>query len=52
MEFVLATIERKRLLVPIPFALAKFKASFLQYMPKPLLTPSTISWRRPASSAT
>jgi uncharacterized protein YbjT (DUF2867 family) len=46
MEFVLATIERRRLLVPIPFALAKFKASFLQYMPKPLLTPDQVELLR------
>jgi NADH dehydrogenase len=46
MEFVLHTIGRKRLLVPIPFALAKFKASFLQYMPKPLLTPDQVELLR------
>jgi NADH dehydrogenase len=38
MEFVLATTERRRLLVPIPFALASLQASFLQLLPKPLLT--------------
>jgi NADH dehydrogenase len=38
MQYVLATIERKRLLVPIPFGLAKFQAAFLQLMPKPMLT--------------
>ena len=37
-QFVLAETERKRLLVPIPFALAKLKASFLQLLPNPLLT--------------
>jgi len=42
MEFVLATIERRRLLVPLPFALASFKAAFLQYMPKSLLTPDQV----------
>ncbi len=46
MEFVLHTIGRKRLLVPIPFALAKFKASFLQFMPKPLLTPDQVELLR------
>jgi uncharacterized protein YbjT (DUF2867 family) len=35
MQFVLATIERKRLLVPLPFVLAKFKAAFLQFAPSP-----------------
>jgi NADH dehydrogenase len=42
MEFVLATIERRRLLVPLPFALASFQAAFLQFMPKPLLTPDQV----------
>jgi uncharacterized protein YbjT (DUF2867 family) len=42
MEFVLATIERRRLLVPIPFALASFQALFLQFLPKPLLTPDQV----------
>jgi uncharacterized protein YbjT (DUF2867 family) len=46
MEFMLATIERKRLLVPIPFALAKLEASFLQLMPKPLLTPDQVELLR------
>jgi uncharacterized protein YbjT (DUF2867 family) len=38
MQFMLAMIERSRLLVPIPFPIAKFQASFLQLLPKPLLT--------------
>lgn len=42
MEFILATIERRRLLVPLPFALAEFQAWFLQFMPKPLVTPDQI----------
>jgi NADH dehydrogenase len=42
MQFVLATIERRRLLVPIPFWLAKLQASMLQLMPKPLLTPDQV----------
>ena len=42
MQFVLATIERRRLLVPIPFALASLQASFLQFLPKPLLTPDQV----------
>jgi uncharacterized protein YbjT (DUF2867 family) len=46
MQFVLATIERKRLLVPIPFALAKLQASFLQLMPKPLLTTDQVELLR------
>ena len=42
MEYVLATIERRRLLVPIPFPLAKLMATFLQLLPKPLLTPDQV----------
>jgi len=42
MEFVLETIERRRLLIPIPFGLAKFQAAFLQFLPKPLLTPDQV----------
>jgi NADH dehydrogenase len=38
MEYVLATTQRRRLLVPIPFGLAKFEAFFLQMLPKPMLT--------------
>jgi NADH dehydrogenase len=46
MEYVLATIERRRLLVPIPFWLAKLQATFLQLMPKPLLTPDQVELLR------
>jgi NADH dehydrogenase len=42
MEYVLATIERRRLLLPIPFALAKLQAAFLQFLPKPPLTPDQV----------
>jgi NADH dehydrogenase len=38
MERVLTYSMRKRLLVPVPFGLAKLKAAFLQLLPKPLLT--------------
>jgi uncharacterized protein YbjT (DUF2867 family) len=46
MQFMLAIVERERLLVPIPFALAKLQASFLQLMPKPLLTPDQVELLR------
>src|SRR5262252_1583277 len=51
MELVLAITERKRLLLPIPFALAKLQASMLQLMPnpllsKPLLTPDQVELLR------
>jgi NADH dehydrogenase len=42
MQFTLATIERRRLLVPVPFALLKLQASFLQFLPKPPLTPDQV----------
>ena len=35
MEFVLATTERKRVLLPLPFFLAKLKATVLQFAPPP-----------------
>jgi uncharacterized protein YbjT (DUF2867 family) len=46
MAFMLATIARRRLLLPIPFALARLLASFLQLMPKPLLTPDQVKLLR------
>ena len=46
MRYVLATIERKRLLVPVPFFAAKIKATLLQYMPKPPLTPDQVELLR------
>ena len=42
MQFTLATIERRRLLVPVPFALMKLQAAFLQFLPKPPLTPDQV----------
>jgi uncharacterized protein YbjT (DUF2867 family) len=42
MQFVLATIERRRLLVPAPFGLMKLQATFLQFLPKPPLTPDQV----------
>ena len=38
MEFTLATIGRQRLLVPVPWAIAKVQAMILGLLPKPLLT--------------
>ena len=46
MQFMLATVGRQRLLIPIPFALAKFQAGLLQLMPKPLLTPDQVELLR------
>jgi NADH dehydrogenase len=46
MEIMLGVIERKRLLVPLPFWLAFLKSILLQLMPKPLLTPDQVRMLR------
>src|SRR5471030_786287 len=47
MEAILATIERQRMLISLPFGLAKFKALFLQFAPGPLkLTPDQVALLR------
>jgi NADH dehydrogenase len=46
MEYVLAVTERHRLLIPLPFGLAKFQSYFLQFLPKPLLTPDQVELLR------
>jgi len=42
LELVMAETGRRRLLVPLPFALASFKAAFLQFLPSPPLTPDQV----------
>lgn len=42
LEFVCAVTERTRLLVPLPFWLARVQASVLQFLPKPPLTPDQV----------
>jgi uncharacterized protein YbjT (DUF2867 family) len=42
MELTLATIQRRRLLVPVPFALLKLQAMILQFAPKPPITPDQV----------
>ena len=46
MEFVLATVERRRLLLPIPFGLMKAQAAVLQFLPKPPITPDQVELLR------
>jgi len=47
MEIILATVERQRMLVSLPFGLAKFKAMFLQFAPGPMkLTPDQVALLR------
>jgi uncharacterized protein YbjT (DUF2867 family) len=42
MQFVLATTQRRRLLIPVPFALMKLQAMVLQFLPKPPITPDQV----------
>ena len=46
MQYVLTTTQRRRLLVPLPFGLARLKASVLQFLPKPPLTPDQVELLR------
>ncbi|HVZ14520.1 MAG TPA: complex I NDUFA9 subunit family protein [Bauldia sp.] len=43
MEIILATIERRRLLVPLPWFSASAIAAVAQYLPGPLLTPDQVA---------
>ena len=42
LQYVLAVTGRNRLLLPLPFALAEMQAWFLQFLPKPPLTPDQV----------
>jgi uncharacterized protein YbjT (DUF2867 family) len=42
MQFVLATTQRRRLLIPVPFAVMKLQALVLQFLPKPPITPDQV----------
>src|SRR5438552_11496053 len=42
MQFVLATTQRRRLLIPVPFTLMKLQALVLQFLPKPPITPDQV----------
>ncbi|WP_213775516.1 complex I NDUFA9 subunit family protein [Bradyrhizobium sp. dw_78] len=47
LEIILAITERDRMLLPLPFGLAKFKAAFLQFAPGALkLTPDQVELLR------
>jgi NADH dehydrogenase len=46
MEYVLAVTERRRLLLALPFGLAKLQAYLLQFLPTPLLTPDQVELLR------
>jgi NADH dehydrogenase len=38
MQMMLREVGRRRLLIPLPFAIARMQAFFLEWLPKPLLT--------------
>lgn len=46
MELVMAETGRRRLLLPVPFGLASVQAWFLQWLPKPMLTPDQVRLMR------
>lgn len=46
LEFVLTTAGRKRLLVPVPWGIAKIQAAVLGLLPKPLLTMDQVEMLR------
>jgi hypothetical protein len=47
MEVILTTIERRRMLISVPFGFAKLQAMFLQFAPGPLkLTPDQVALLR------
>jgi uncharacterized protein YbjT (DUF2867 family) len=43
MELMLAETRRKRLLVPVPWAVARWQAAFLEWLPNPPLTRDQVS---------
>jgi len=51
-ELILDVIGRKRLLLPLPFALASFEAFFLEWAPRPLLTRDQVRMLRRDTVAT
>lgn len=46
MELLLSQIRRRRLLVPLPFAVAEFQAAFLECLPTPPLTRDQVKMLR------
>jgi uncharacterized protein YbjT (DUF2867 family) len=46
LQYVLAVTGRNRLLLPLPFGLAEVQAWFLQFLPKPPLTPDQVELLR------
>ena len=48
---MLATVERRRLLVPVPFALAEIASHDLRFLPNPPLTPDQVELLKPTTSS-
>lgn len=46
MELVLRMTGRRRLLLPLPFGVARLQAALLQYLPTPVLTPDQVALMR------
>ncbi len=46
MQIVLRETDRERVLLPIPFGLATIQAAFLQFLPRPILTPDQVTLLR------
>ena len=46
MELVLRMTGRRRMLLPLPFAVARLQAALLQYLPTPVLTPDQVALMR------
>jgi len=50
MEFILRETDRRRLLLSVPFGLARVQSLFLQFLPSPLLTPDQVKCKLLASA--
>ena len=42
MEILLKEIKKKRILLSVPYRIAKFNSYFLQMLPNPLITPDQV----------
>jgi NADH dehydrogenase len=46
LEFILATIERRRLLLPVPWGIARVMGTVMGFLPKPMLTEDQVKMLR------
>jgi NADH dehydrogenase len=46
LEFILATIERRRLLLPVPWGIARVMGTVMAFLPKPMLTEDQVKMLR------